>query len=181
MYFFIQEVKKLRRRDASDECLLESPFCCLWLHKLLYFYISLTSFFTFYCYYSIFYFYFLLIQFFFPPKNHHRKCVHLINHVLVRIDKISNQKHSCFKALQLVFFILKVSELKAVFLEGKSHCRRHAYLHEEAQKWRVKLKGNIAPCKLWYGNYIVSYINHFFFLMYISPQQFPFSQSTAFI
>lgn len=37
-------------------------------------------------------FFFISVQFSFPPKDHHhRKHVHLINHVLFRADKISDQ------------------------------------------------------------------------------------------
>lgn len=42
-----------------------------------------------------------------------------------------------------MFSLLKISELKGVFLEGKSHCRRHAYLLTwRTTQQRVKLKEN---------------------------------------
>lgn len=52
-------------------------------------------------------FFLISVQFSFPPKNqHHRKRVHLINHVLFRADKISDQKRSWLKALQLTVLII---------------------------------------------------------------------------
>lgn len=69
-------------------------------------------------------------------------------------------------------FILKISELKALFLEGKSHCRRHAYLLTwRSTQQRVKLKGNTS---VWYGNCFCQwYKKHFFSLSFITLQQFP--------
>lgn len=59
------------------------------------------------------------VQFYFPPKDqHHRKRVHLINHVLFRTDKISDQKRLQLKALQLKFSLLIKKGKKSVLKAG---------------------------------------------------------------
>lgn len=75
-----------------------------------------------------------------------------------------------------MFSLLKIGKLKAVFLEGKSHCRRHAYLltwrSTEAQGEAEGEYSSAQNCDI-HGSYFVSDINHFLLYNHTTIPIFP--------